>query len=139
MPAGSPPCDAFPQLLKISAHRRDPVKIKEQRDVGTKNLHTAIGHYLLQYNNNRYFLHEHPAGADSWSDERIIALQNLPGAYIVEGSMCYWDMQFTDKHGHVGTPKKPIRWVTNSFKLAQALDVRCRNELGDGHIMPICI
>ena len=39
---GSPPCDPFSQLLQISAHRRDPAPVKQQRGMGVQNLHTAI-------------------------------------------------------------------------------------------------
>ena len=76
---GSPPCDPFSQLLKISAHRRDPITVKRQREIGTRNLHTAIDLYEHQLNNGRYFLHEHPECAENWDDGRMIKLQNIPG------------------------------------------------------------
>ena len=44
--------------------------------------------------------------------------------------MCHWDMKVIDKTGHIGTPRKRTKWVTNSPCLAKALDVRCSNALG---------
>ena len=129
---GSHPCDPFFQLLKISAHRRDPNKVKQQREVGIRNLHTAIDFYELQYKNNRYFLHEQPEGADSWDDEKMIALQSKLGVCTIMGPMCHWNMEVVDRLGNVGTPRKRTKWVTNSIELATAPDVRCQNELGDG-------
>ena len=61
----------------------------------------------------------------------MIKLQSTPGVYTVVGPMCYWDMTVVDKSGRVGTPRKRTKWVTNSIDLASALDVICRNELGD--------
>ena len=127
---GSPPCDPFSQLLKISSRRRDPSKVEQQRKIGVQNLHTSIKFYRNQYDNNRYFLHEHPESADSWDGAQMVALHNFPGVFTVMGPMCHWDMQVTDRSGHVGTPRKRTKWVTNSPILAKTLDVRCSNELG---------
>mgnify|MGYP003327340632 CR=1 FL=1 len=41
LPTGSPPCDPFSQLIKISAHRRDPAKVEQLRESGVQNLHIA--------------------------------------------------------------------------------------------------
>ena len=50
---GSPPCDPFSQLPKISSRRRDPAKVEQLRDIGVQNLHTSIKFYRNQYNHKR--------------------------------------------------------------------------------------
>lgn len=128
---GSPQCDQCSQFLKISAHRRDPIDFKQQRDIGTRNPHTAVDFHEHQLINGHYFLHEHPEGADSWEDKRMIKLQNTPGVYTGVGPMCHCELKGIDRLGNVGIPRKCTRWVTNSFELAKTLDVRCRTELGN--------
>ena len=118
---GSPPCDPFSQLLKISAHRRDPETVDQQRKIGGHNLHTAINFCRHQYDNNRYFLHEHPEGADSWDDPHMIGLQSMQGVFTVVGPMCHWGTQVIGKTGRVGTPRKRTKRITNSHALAVAV------------------
>ncbi len=74
---GSPPCEAFSALRRISKHRRDPAVEAEVVERGRQHLRTAITFYHRQHREGRYFLHEHPIGADSWNESEMKELQGL--------------------------------------------------------------
>ena len=72
---GSPFCTAFSQFQNAS---RYPEWEKWQ---ATKLLHVAIDVHEEQIRGGRYFLHEHPLEASSWSDPRVISLQKRKGVF----------------------------------------------------------
>ena len=43
----------------------------EKRQKGENHLSLCIERYRRQIKKKRYFLHEHPAGADSWDEEEM--------------------------------------------------------------------
>ena len=90
---GSPPCDPFSRLQAILRRSRDPDAYEKMREKGKHHLKTATDFYWRQLRAGRFFLHEHPAGADSWKEDCIVNLQNEPGVYTVEGPMCCYDMK----------------------------------------------
>ena len=126
---GSPPCDPFSKLLNISKHKRDPAVVEAKRQIGVKHLRTSIRFYKTQYDSGRYFLHEHPDGAESWDDEEMQALQRLPGVFTVNGPMCHFDMQLDTRYRGCHRVYKKTRFVTNSRFLAELLDNWCKNEV----------
>ena len=127
---GSPPCDPFSVLRRIGAHREDPERRARRRAIGERHLHTSVRFYRKQHEEGRYFLHEHPDGADSWHDPEVLALQSLPGVYTVNGPMCKWDLELEDPRRGTGLIYKRTRWLTNCPALANVLDTRCTNEAG---------
>ncbi|CAK0904033.1 unnamed protein product, partial [Prorocentrum cordatum] len=100
--------------------------------VGPPYLTTAVGFYWRQHRAGRYFLHEHPAGADSWKEDCIVRLRSEPGVYTVEGPMCCYDMK-PESFEKVSGERHVLmqtRWMTNSEELAKALDRWCANRTG---------
>ena len=57
-------------------------------------------------------------------------LASQPGVYYVEGPMCHWHMTSTDAQGEA-LVKKETGWLTNSYELANLLNVQCSNMLSD--------
>ena len=126
---GSPPCEAFSQLLHLSKSKRDPAVVQNRLNVGRSRLRTAIGVYRKQYEAGRLFLHEHPHGASSWQDEEMVDLANLPEVYTAKGPMCHWALKSTDLGKQVlkrllgvGHVRKETGWLTNSKELADILN-----------------
>ena len=130
---GSPPCEAFSQLRHIGMAKRDPEQFKLQRETAERRLHIACRAYRRQYDAGRLFLHEHPDGADSWCDNEVKALEQLPGVYRVRGPMCHWEMLAEDRRGHhCGQScymRKLTGWLTNSKELAELLQKKCSNKM----------
>ena len=81
-------------------------------------------------------MHEHPAGASSWDLPEIKELISMR-AYLVQGPMCRWEMKLGDKlRGEYGVEeyvRKPTKWLTNSRRLAEILEGKCKNTEGDWH------
>jgi len=73
----------------LNRAKRSPGETKQQRDIAERRLHVACRAYKRQYDCGRLFLHEHPHGADSWTDEEMEALAKLPGVHRVKGPMCH--------------------------------------------------
>eukprot|EP00973_Karenia_brevis_P089758 12399332-Karenia_brevis.AAC.1 len=53
----------------------------------------------LQMEEGRYFLHEHPAHADSWCFKATEEVKQMDGVYVVCGPMCRFDMRSIDAQG----------------------------------------
>ena len=65
---GSPMCTAFGQMNHINYSRMDPMEVKAHKEYGRRHFEFCTKLYDMQWNAGRYFLHEHPAEASSWSE-----------------------------------------------------------------------
>ena len=114
-------------LLGTRQHGVGPEQAALRTEKAQKQFKACVRFYRKQHEEQRSFLHEHPAGAASWQDQDMLALQSLPGVYTVEGPTCYWNR--SDRSGSSVAGKKPghsifrskTRFVTNSRVLAEAL------------------
>eukprot|EP00973_Karenia_brevis_P055055 7654108-Karenia_brevis.AAC.1 len=88
--------------------------------MGKKHVKTCMDLYKLQMKEGRYFLHEHPAYADSWCLDATEQVKRMKGVYVVSGPMCRFGMKSEDAQGE-GLVKKETRWMTNSPELADVL------------------
>ena len=129
---GSPPCEAFSNLLHISKAKRDPMSIEEDLRVGRHHLATAARVYMQRHLVGKYFLHEHPAYAKSWKEDCIQKIMEMDGVYLVKGPMCRWGMMSEDASGP-GYVRKETGWLTNSSELARILEGMCSRVYGDWH------
>ena len=125
---GSPPCDQFSQLLRISANRCNQAERDRRREMGRHHLRTAIKFYRKQYDEGRLFLHEHPAGAESWDEKEMVELQRLPGVFTVTGPMCRFEMQVNHPVQGPGFVRKQTKWVTNSVPRLVNLHPSLQNQ-----------
>ena len=74
--------------------------------------------YQEQIDAGRYFLHEHPAGATSWSEKCIKDLFVQPSVEAVTSDRC----QYGQEDSRSGDPvKKPTSWLSNSKAIREAL------------------
>ena len=83
--------------------------------------------YRIQLKEGRYFIHEHPAGATSWRMEVIRKLWGEEGVRAVVADQCESGLMSHDRWG-TAPAKKPTRFLTNSWHVAEALSMRCQNE-----------
>ncbi|CAE7484287.1 unnamed protein product, partial [Symbiodinium sp. CCMP2456] len=64
--------------------RGGPEQTALRTEKAQKQFRACVRFYRKQHEEQRSFLHEHPAGAASWQDRDMLALQSLPGVYTVE-------------------------------------------------------
>ena len=105
----------------------DPKKRELQLAMGKKHVRTCMDLYKIQMQEERYFLHEHPANVESWYLKATEEVKNMPGVYVVGGPMCRFHMKSADAQGE-GYVRKETWWMTYSPELAAILDGRCSND-----------
>eukprot|EP00969_Alexandrium_andersonii_P320582 14164018-Alexandrium_andersonii.AAC.1 len=71
----------------------------------------------------RYFLFEQPDSAASWQLPELLALGRDQRVLRAVSDQCRFGLSVVDS-GQLS--KKPTGWLTNSQKVAEELDVRCR-------------
>ncbi len=86
-----------------------------RRDIEAKTLlHFACEVYAFQLAGGRHFLHEHPAGAGSWLDERVAALLNNPKVGTVVGHQCQYGQTALSPDGVRLPVRKATRWMSSA-------------------------
>ena len=120
----SPMCAAFSQLQSLNFSRMTSEDVEKVKSYGRKHLEFCMKLCQIQVEQGLYFLHEHPAGARSWSEPCVQHVLGLPGVVRVDGNMCAFGMLQRDKDG-VGLVKKPTGFMTNSAEIARRLNQVC--------------
>ncbi len=123
----SPPCHPFSSLLRLRKEFRSSLKGKKVLKEGREHLKFMTRLARWQINNGRYFIFEHPAGADSWNEPDVLALLKLPGVFSATGDQCRFDLRSPDGQARM---RKRTRFATN-IRAAQVLlalkcDENCR-------------
>ncbi len=123
---GSPMCTHFCtwQALNI-VKSKDRESMERARIAAEVHIKFVTELYHMQMDNNRYFLHEHPMFATSWSLASMESVSGRPGVQRVRGDQCQFGAEI--KIGvHAGDPiMKPSGFLTNSPAVARVLNVRC--------------
>jgi len=127
---GSPDCAPFTVLRNINRSYLNTKENVEKRQKGENHLSLCIERYRRQTKKKRCFLHEHPAGADSWDEEEMQRLQQEPDVFTVADLTCAWGMSIHAKRKGSGLVYKNTKWATNSPEIAAVLDQHCRNRRG---------
>ena len=69
---GSPMCTKFSSWQRINWRRtRNPRRFKQERAEAVEHLEFVCHLYRKQAKAGRWFLHEHPAQADSWGEQCV--------------------------------------------------------------------
>jgi hypothetical protein len=84
----TPMCTAFSAWQRINNRRRDPDVVSEEYRRALVHLQFCCDLYLIQKRNNRYFLHEHPQQAASWSEEAVMDILAKSGVEKVLAHQC---------------------------------------------------
>ena len=86
--------------LNLNANKMGKVEWERRRREAELLLIFAVAVYRLQAREGRHFLHEHPAGATSWSHPAISKLRAQPGVDAVVSHMCAFGMETTSAGGN---------------------------------------
>ena len=124
---GSPMCTAFSILQGLNKSRMSPEKWDRMRKHGKKHLRFACELYKMQHDSGRYFIHEHPATANSWDEPCVQQVMRLKGVVTVKSHMCCFGMTSVDADGE-GLVKKPTSYMTNAPLVAEELEMCCTGD-----------
>ena len=123
---GSPMCTAFSSWQALNAQTRDPQDVRRDYTRAMVHLRFVCELYALQYESGRYFVHEHPAGAQSWNEGCIHELLQQAGVSKVVIDQCQYGQQTPE-----GEPmKKPTTLMSNAPELLKAMNKRCDGRGG---------
>ena len=129
---GSPSCSAFSTWMALNeARSNDVAAVRRAKSRAVRHIEFVIELYYDQLNGGRYFLHEHPEHATSWQLASMKALTEAESVLRVCGDQCQYgaEIQRGMRKGH--PIKKPIGFLTNSPRVAEALSARCAGSNGE--------
>ena len=132
---GSPPCTMFSRLQELNKYmyRNSDVwlqKFQLGMEQAKRYVRFCTQVYEHQRKHGRYFLHEHPWLATSWSMDVIERLLSHDDVQRVQTHMCQFGM--TSRTGGVGSELgpvlKPTGFLTNCLGIARELARTCPRD-----------
>ena len=122
---GSLPCTMFSTLQNLNA-KKGEVEWEKRRRAAEVLLVFAAAVYKLQVLAGRHFLHEHPAGATSWSHPAIAKLRAMPGVGAVVAHQCAYGLETSAQDGGRALAKEHTRFMSSSPAVLEALSLKCQ-------------
>ena len=128
MLVGSPPCTAWSIIQNLNARTAEGrSKLESAKKRALVHLQFCAAMYREQMRGGRYFLHEHPDSASSWTDEQCIKnMHEIKGVATVVTDQYKFGQQ--SREGNL--VKKSTRWMSNCPDILQAFDRRCTGRGG---------
>ena len=121
---GSPMCTMFSPLQRMTRWTEE--KQRRWRE-DRRHLQFMAQVYRIQALQGRWFLHEHPATASSWSLREITDLLNIDGVGTVVGDQCMYGLKTWGRHGReVAYARKRTKFMSNSEEIRYELSQRCK-------------
>jgi hypothetical protein len=130
---GSPECRQFSTWQALNSARcgGSGAAIRKAKEEATLHLNFVAELYNEQMDGDRYFLHEHPMWATSWSVPSIENVLRRQSVQRVQGDQCQYGAEI-QRGKHKGQPiLKPTGFMTNSPAVARALSLRCNGTHGE--------
>ena len=128
---GSPPCTMFSQLnVNLNAKKMGKEEWGRRLRSAEVLLTFAVAVYRVQVLAGRHFLHEHPAGATSWSHPAVGKLLAQDGVGAVVAHQCEFGLETSADGGGRAPAMKPTRFMSSSPAVLEALSRKCQG----GHV-----
>ena len=126
---GSPECTQFCTFQALNlARSKDPEAMQRAKTAALVHLQFVAQLYEDQMAGGRYFLHEHPLRATSWSEDPINDLLRRPAVIRVHGDQCQYGAE-VQSGPHKGQPLlKPTGFMTNAPAVVRALSLKCQGS-----------
>ena len=123
---GTPMCTAFSTWQFINNTKRDPNIVAREKAAGRMHLAWVCKMYLKQIQAGRFFLHEHPANATSWSEACVREVLSKVGVSRITADQCQLGQETEE-----GEPlKKPTGFMSNCDDILNQLHRRCSERGG---------
>ena len=126
---GSPICMDFSSWMAVNHTKMPPDVVAERMRKARRHLRFCIHLYTIQLEVGRYLLHEHPAGAIPWHEQRVQQVLGQKGVTKMTADQCQYGLLSWDKQGqrHV---RKATGFMSNSPCIADRLQEKCPNRHG---------
>ena len=125
MVVGSPPCTWWSAPMSLNIPKMDKDKAARREAEARVRLHFACEIYQYQLENDGHFLHEHPAGARSWSEDRVQRLLADPRVGSIVGHQCRYGQRAMADDGTVMPVRKATRWLSSAPEVLSRLGHKC--------------
>jgi len=132
---GSPPCTAFSRLQGLNFPKMDPARVAQIMKEARAHLHFVISLYHIQIADGRHFLHEHPQGASSWKDLRMLRLLKNHLVNVTVSDQCMYGLVTKGMNGEEVSAKKPTQWASTSPQMLKRLSTRCDKSHVHQHLI----
>ena len=126
---GSPECKGFSSLRGLNTGK--PGHEVHRRE-GMKHLEMMCEVYRYQIEGRRWFVHEHPWGADSWSLPCVEALLQDARVECVMCDQCMFGQWAQDADGTWSLARKRTGFMTNCAGIAREVEKKC--DEGHQHV-----
>jgi len=126
---GSPACTDYCSWQVLNAQKFGWPEGEVERRMIASDVHLAFVAelYKIQMDGGRYFLHENPDGARSWSRRPMTEIVQDARVQRITGDQCQYGQE-----SFKGDPvKKPTGWLSNSPEILKKLEKRCRGRRGE--------
>ena len=90
--------------------------------------------YEIQRKAGRFFAHEHPSSASSWSRPEVLEMLLREDVELVEVDMCNFGMTASDEYGEA-LVRKRTKILTNSSEVAKRVARKCDNSHRHVHLI----
>ena len=126
---GSPPCTPFCAWNQhMNYPKMDRERVESLMKEGRMHLEFMAKVYRKQYRRGRFFLHEHPATAASWSEQSIDHIAKLPGVFVTKADQCQYGLVSNSDDGKPFPALKPTKFMTNAEPMSKLLMKRCTKD-----------
>ncbi len=127
---GSPMCTRWCTWQKLNDIKRDARIVEEEKKLALIHLEFVAQIYQEQIDGDRFFLHEHPETAGSWSEKCIAnVLQNKEVQRVV-GDQCQYAQEVMYGTYHGQPVRKATGFMSNAPRLLEKLTKRCAGQGG---------
>ena len=100
----------------------DPARVAQIMKTARAHLHFVISLYHIQIAEGRHFLHEHPQGASSWRDPRMLRHWIVN---VAVADQCMYGLVNKGMNGEEVPAKKPTQWASTSPQMLKRLSTQC--------------
>ena len=120
-------------ILRLALRTKDPEKMRRAMARAVKHIEFVVSVYREQFENGRYFLHEHPACATSWQLKGVEDLMQAAEVGRVVGDQCQYGSQVMSGPTKGQPVRKPTVFMSNSPEVLRALSRSARGAVGWAH------
>ena len=117
----------FFRLQGFNSPKRDPDIVEAELAAGRAHMKFCFEMYEVQRKAGRFFVHEHPSTATSWSLPIVLEMLLKEDVELVEVDMCNFGMESEDDGGK-GLVRKRTKILTNSPEVARRVARKCTGD-----------